>query len=296
MNINEKQRNRLLAAAEIIDKGDVAVLEKLLEFQDFFEANKDLLYTKSDELEQSISKKLSDLAAIFSVEIGNLKKSLETMDEKTDKAESKRLSDQIQKSIASLGDKMKALSSQLKDEISTVKSLIPELPEMPKPLDLSSINDKMREHENSIAGLISLKDLNSMKEDLRVELYEEFKKINNLEKQKHYAEGLLGKSLSNLTDVNVAGITSGQTIKWNGNQWVIAAGGGFTTLAATETPNGILTVFTFSTATAKPSFIISDNVLMRATTSLGTVNWTWNAGTKQATMAIPPTDDILGVV
>jgi hypothetical protein len=74
-----------------------------------------------------------------------------------------------------------------------------------------------------------------------------------------------------------------------------SAGGGFTTLAPTETPNGTRTVFTFSTATAKPSFIIVDNVWMQATTKAGTVNWTWNNGTKQATCTVAPTDDIIGI-
>lgn len=73
-------------------------------------------------------------------------------------------------------------------------------------------------------------------------------------------------------------------------------GGGFTTLLPTETPNGSLQTFTFSAATAKPSFIISDNAMMRATAKNGDVNWTWNSGAKQATMTIPPTDDIVGVV
>lgn len=74
------------------------------------------------------------------------------------------------------------------------------------------------------------------------------------------------------------------------------AGGGFTSLFATETPNGVLTVFTFSTATVQPSFILSDNVMMRATTKSGTINWTWNAGLQQATLTIPPSDDILAII
>lgn len=74
------------------------------------------------------------------------------------------------------------------------------------------------------------------------------------------------------------------------------SGGGFTPLAATETPNGSLTVFTFSTATAQPTYLVVDNVWMKATTKAGTVNWTWASGPKQATLTIPPADDIWGVV
>ena len=71
-------------------------------------------------------------------------------------------------------------------------------------------------------------------------------------------------------------------------------GGGFTPLAATETPNSILKVFTFSAASAQPSYLVVDNVWMKPTTAAGTVNWTW-AGT-QATLTVPPSDDLWAVV
>lgn len=73
-------------------------------------------------------------------------------------------------------------------------------------------------------------------------------------------------------------------------------GSGFTQLSATETPDGSITVFTFSTASAQPSFLVVDNVWMKATTATGGVNWTWNNGTKKATLTIPAVDDIWGVV
>lgn len=72
-------------------------------------------------------------------------------------------------------------------------------------------------------------------------------------------------------------------------------GGGFTVLQPTETPNGVRKVFTFSTATAQPTFIVSDNAMTQAVTKSGTVNWTWSSGSKQATMTIPPQDDIVGI-
>lgn len=73
-------------------------------------------------------------------------------------------------------------------------------------------------------------------------------------------------------------------------------GSGFSTLAPTETPNGSRQIFTFSSAVAQPSYIIADGAWMVPTAKDGTVAWTWNAGSKQATMTIPPTDDIIGVV
>jgi hypothetical protein len=113
-----------------------------------------------------------------------------------------------------------------------------------------------------------------------------------------------GSSLNVLNAAVPVGFTgalnfkSGFTIALNpaGYIDIVANGGGFTTIAATETPNGSTTVFTFSTAAAQPSYIVSDNVWLKPTSKAGTTNWTWNAGTKKATLTIPPTDDIWGVV
>lgn len=107
--------------------------------------------------------------------------------------------------------------------------------------------------------------------------------------------------LSTLPDVNASGISDGQVLAWSTSlgRWeaVTPSGGaGFTQLTATETPDGTITVFTFAAASAQPSYLIIDNVWMRATTKNGSVNWTWNAGSKQATLAIPPNEDIVGVV
>ena len=77
---------------------------------------------------------------------------------------------------------------------------------------------------------------------------------------------------------------------------VSGGGGGFTALQSTETPDGSIAVFTFPTAIAQPSYIRSDNVLLKATSKSGTVNWTWSAGAKQATLTVPPTDDIEAIL
>lgn len=73
-----------------------------------------------------------------------------------------------------------------------------------------------------------------------------------------------------------------------------SAGGGFSTLAATEVPDGSNKTFTFAAALAKPSFLVVDNVWLRATTALGTVNWTW-LGTV-ATLSVPAVDEIFAIV
>lgn len=76
-----------------------------------------------------------------------------------------------------------------------------------------------------------------------------------------------------------------------------SGGGGFATLSSTEIPNGIITVFTFAGASGvQPSYLVVDNVWEKAINKDSSVNWTWNAGLNQATLSVPPTNDIWGVV
>jgi hypothetical protein len=117
-----------------------------------------------------------------------------------------------------------------------------------------------------------------------------------------YRSQLAGKVYGRDTSIRGGGDTvaagSGVTITQSNGVKTISSSGvaGFTTLVATETPDGTILVFTFAAATAKPSFIILDGVWTQDTGKNGTVNWTWNNGTKKATVAIAPLSDILGVV
>lgn len=87
------------------------------------------------------------------------------------------------------------------------------------------------------------------------------------------------------------------TAKPDGGFTVSSTGGsGFSALSATETPDGSKTVFTFAAAAAQPSYLVVDNVWMKATSKAGTVNWTWAAGPKQATLTTPANDDIFAIV
>ena len=101
--------------------------------------------------------------------------------------------------------------------------------------------------------------------------------------------------LQGATRINFTGGTvtqTGGTVNVN----IAGGAGGFTTLTPTETPDGTITVFTFPTATAQPSFINRDGTLTPATAQSGAVYWTWSAGLKQAPMTLPPTDILLAVV
>jgi hypothetical protein len=53
--LSQEQKNKLLAAAEIVDKGDMAVLEKLLEFEDTLDGNTEEIKTVIVEAEKVIT-------------------------------------------------------------------------------------------------------------------------------------------------------------------------------------------------------------------------------------------------
>lgn len=117
-----------------------------------------------------------------------------------------------------------------------------------------------------------------------------------------YRSQLAGKAYGRDTLVRGGGdtVAAGSNItisNSNGVKTISSSGGsGFTELTATETPNGSTTVFTFAAAASQPSYVVSDNVWMKATSKAGTVNWTWNNGTKKATMTVPPVDDLYAIV
>lgn len=150
----------------------------------------------------------------------------------------------------------------------------------------------------------ALESIQPEDEQLNIEAIRGLKEIlEKLEKSVGGRTTIIGGNhpLSTLPDVNANGISDGQVLAWNATlgRWEAttpSSGSGFTQLTATETPDGTITVFTFAAASAKPSYLIVDNVWMRSTTKSGSVNWTWNAGSKQATLTIPPSEDIVGVV
>lgn len=121
--------------------------------------------------------------------------------------------------------------------------------------------------------------------------------IRNLPEQtKAWTQGVLtATALYSLADVNVVGITPGQSILWNGNQWIAftpASGSGGYQQPTSGTVNGINTVFTFATA---PNVISVDggrNMQKQNSAPDLTQNWT---GTTTITLSVAPNSDIFAV-
>jgi len=97
----------------------------------------------------------------------------------------------------------------------------------------------------------------------------------------------------NADEFPIVDIANGITkqITWQNLQKSVASSN--LELAATGTVNGINAAFTF---TQKPSYIVSDHAVYKTTNKGGGTNWTWNGGTLTATLTVPPTEDIYGIV
>lgn len=206
----------------------------------------------------------------------------------------------IQKIIKTIQGGIKIPAVPTKEDIS---SMIEEsLPEMPEGFTDTHKRQIISDVFEKLKGEVKIPVIDHAKiaEEL-IPLMKKKIKVTDLDGHKQTMRALESQLKQGIGYVHGGGDTlaagTGYTVVKNtdGTTSLVITTSGFTALDATETPNGTLTVFTFPSATAKPSYIISDNVLMKATTKAGTVNWTWDNATKKATMTIPPTDDIEGI-
>jgi hypothetical protein len=213
--------------------------------------------------------------------------------------------DQIEKELKeAFGVLWPKLDEKLgKKELDELQSKLSEVSELIEKRHQSALK-KLNQHksdttEESDKIKKSIKDL----EKTYASIPKDIKDIQKLvKKAETYSYGSNLNILSNAVAIGFAtslNFKSGFTVALNpaGYIDITAASSGFTRLAPTQTPNGSRTVFTFATATAQPSYVVSDHALMPATDEDGvTVNWTWSQTNKQVTMTIPPNNGLFGVV
>lgn len=110
-----------------------------------------------------------------------------------------------------------------------------------------------------------------------------------IKKNKSLQGVLTASALFSLADVNVAGITVGQSIKWDGTQWIpyTPSGSGGSGYQA-PLSGGLTGTNTWTTA---PNVLVIDNVPYQKTQTDGTVMWTGTT-TTVLTGAQLPTRDI----
>jgi len=144
MEISQKKINKLLAAQELLTKGDTAVIEKILEFNDTLE---DLLETYGTEIE-NVRQTISDIQSLKSeIETYISTKDTELSDKLTEMPSQLDTLKSMLEGKMSEGEmshkehamKIEETVARLTSEISAIKSSIPTMP------DLSKYDDKLEE-------------------------------------------------------------------------------------------------------------------------------------------------------
>lgn len=179
--ITEKQRLKLLAAAELVQGGDMAVLKKIIQFQEFLEDNEDKIKQMIVNLVKvQADSEFKDTKGGLVDELAKSLESLKGGFEKLGKGVSKDLSKEIRN--------IKIFAESLKVQIETVKSLIPELP---PETDLSDIFTKFKELESKIPTIpeqLSVEDMRNGLEVLQKDERLDVSAIKGLEEEiKKYA-------------------------------------------------------------------------------------------------------------
>lgn len=227
-----------------------------------------------------------------------------------------RLEKMVNKNMTKSTSDMNILQKSLEKEIGKVKDMIEEPDFEPLWQKLGELEGKIPDAQEEINSIQIRNKLESLSDDERLDK-SAIRGLDELEKRIRQANprgiSLIGggRGIQLYVDSEKKGLVQfldivpgpGMTITdsvVNGLHTLTfsssGGSGGITTLAATETPNGNLTTFTFADASAQPSFLVVDNVWMKATTATGSTNWTWDSGAKQATLSIPASDDIWALI
>lgn len=145
-NLTHEQKTRLLALAEIADKGEVAIIQKLFEFDDYFNQFKDSVSGFTGDLNE-LKVKFKEL------------ETLQNTSTSTISSELKKIIDEINYSISDLeiiiNEKInssekktlnfvKDLSARLTAEIDRIER---EIPVLPPETDLTDINNRIKDLE-----------------------------------------------------------------------------------------------------------------------------------------------------
>ncbi len=145
-NMTQEQKNRLLAAAKIIEDGDIAVITKILEFQDFLEKYQNTYGAETakippiiddlNKVKTSFDKSISDIRGDISVNLEEVAFVISELDLK--------VRDLINSTETTALTRVKETYKNLLGEISRVEQNIPSLP------DLSYLEERISEIESKI--------------------------------------------------------------------------------------------------------------------------------------------------
>lgn len=306
MELTEQQKRKLLSAAEIVDKGDMAVLGKLLEFEDLIQGNTD----KITECVLSAEEDIKNLSENLTLEIKNRLSEIQDGEKGENGIDGKDGKDGRDGRDGRNGidgidgrdgkdgkdgingkDGSPDTPDQVVDKVNQSKNFIsedriPALAELRRialanasslPITTSIINGKRAKNFQFNGATVSVVGDTAF--------------ITTSSGGGHTIQDE-GTPLTQRTNLNFVG--AGVTVTDDaGNDATVvtistSAGAGYQS-ALSGLVDGSNTVFTWATA---PNALMVDGVMVRKVASDGTTNWT---GTTTTTLSVAPNYDIAGI-
>lgn len=140
--LTPQQQRKMLAAAKIVDDGDMAILKTILEFQDFVDEYNNKMVEAIDEFGELFEKyqnsKNEEVLSNISEFKTNLLELEEVMAEKLD-----NLKELAGEDKNALSDEIRGLETKINEINSKIEIVKNSIPELPPAVDLSSLWDKL---------------------------------------------------------------------------------------------------------------------------------------------------------
>lgn len=191
MELGDKEKRKLMAAAELVEKGDIAVLTKILEFEDILEDFKEEIDEKLAEKDTEIEEHKKNIYSEMSSKMGEMLAEISIIKQDVEKmVKNDHMEAMHAKMMAEYDTKLQRFKSDLEvirasipempesfdptdvlNRISEVESKIPTIPEIPKELTAFQVRDKLESIEDE-------------KEKLKIEAIQDLaKRLDDLEKR-----------------------------------------------------------------------------------------------------------------
>lgn len=153
-NLTPQQKNKILAAADIVEHGDLAVLKKILEFQDLIEGFDEKFNSNKEEIKSLFDEKTTELKSVIDETLDksntDVSSDIESLYEEIEKVSSDLEEFNSKESVSK--EDLDTVSKQLSVKINALKKLIPTLP------SFSSYESRLLDLESNIPSTDTLID------------------------------------------------------------------------------------------------------------------------------------------
>jgi hypothetical protein len=278
VNLQNKTENDLQAIKTAVDGAIVRIKNDAID--DIKEIKKEFSIQIAQQFSEQVDAQMSKMLFEHESRISEMDAKMDAAQEKIEEAQEKIAS------IKNGQDGEDGADGQDADEQAVIDAVLKKIPKV----DISGIQQDVSAIKNNLENL-HIDNIAGWKDSVHKLVPGE-----TLGATRGFALKVGGVKKGLVNEVNFTGSGVVHSLVNGLPTITITGGSGATYITPNETPNGNITVFTFPTATAQPSYIWRDGTRMKATAPSGTVNWTWNAGAKTATLSIPANDDCYGEI